>query len=211
LTCAAHLALELLGERIKLVTGAAEGFGLIAQHAFGGLFDAFAKFGDAAVGLGFGLAGVVEQALVEQLFAGVEGLVGLLLAGLADGVVELLGEQRLGRLGFLDRLLHAVEELFEILTLFAEVAGDLLPLTGGGVAETGVLRMLSGLLWRVEIGQAIGEVLLLLLQLAGVLAHLGHRVVELAGGGLAHLFLELVELLGGALAGGGGELRLLVV
>ena len=79
-----------MGEGVEFVAGAAEGFGLVAENALGGLFDAFAEFGDAAIGFGFGLAGVFEEAFVEELFAGVEGLVGLLLMRLADGVVELL-------------------------------------------------------------------------------------------------------------------------
>lgn len=135
----AHLAFELLRERIELVAGAAKRFGFITQHALGGLFDAFAKLGDAAVGLGLGLARIFKEALIEKRLAGVEGLVGLLLPCLADGVVELLGEERLGGLCLLDRLLHSLEQLFEILALFAKVAGDLLALASSGVAKTCIL------------------------------------------------------------------------
>jgi len=192
-----------LGEGVEFVAGAAEGFGLVAEDALGGLFDAFAEFGDAAIGFGFGLAGVVEEAFVEELFAGVEGLVGLLLMRLADGVVELLGEEGFGGLGLLDGLLHVVEEFLEVLALLSQVARDLLTLVCLGVAEAGVLLLLGGL-GGVEVGQAVGEVLLFFLQVAGVFAHFGHGVVELAGGSFADFFLELVELLGGALTGGGG-------
>jgi hypothetical protein len=105
----AGLALEFLGERVELIAGAAEGFGLVAQHALGGALDALAELGDPLAGLGLGPAGFLDEALLEQLFAGVEGLVGLLLAGLADRVVELLGQQRFGGLGLLDGLPHVLQ------------------------------------------------------------------------------------------------------
>ena len=114
------------------------------------MFNPFAKFRDAAICLGFGLAGVLEQALVEQFLARVECLVGLLLARLAYRVIELLGKQRLGGLSFLNGLLHVVQKLLEILALLAQVAGDLLTIGSGGVAEAGIL--LLGRLRRVEVG-----------------------------------------------------------
>ena len=66
----------------------------------------------------------------------------LLLVRLADGVEELLGQERLGLLGVLDGAAHPVEELVEPLLCCFEALADLLALAG--VAE----RVLPGFVRR---------------------------------------------------------------
>ena len=63
----------------------------------------------------------------------------------------------------------------------------------------------------VHVGKLLIELLLLLIERLGVLAHAIHVVIEIAGGGAADLLLDVVELFGGALGGGGGLLQLAVV
>ncbi len=77
-----------------------------------------------------GLGGLVGNAGVDQLLGGLERLRHLLLVGLADRVVQALGEERLGLLGLLGRVAHAVEHLVELLALLFGPLADLLPLVG---------------------------------------------------------------------------------
>ena len=84
-----------------------------------------------------------------------------------------------------DGLLHLVEEAVERLLLLGELFADLL--LGLGVAE----RALGLLVPAVKL---VGELVLLLGELAGLVPHGAHVLVEAVGRLLAHLLAEVVEL-----------------
>ena len=114
----------------------------------------------------------------------------LLLVGLADGVEEVLGQQRLGLLGLLHRLAHPLEELVELLLLLLEPLADLLALVG--VAE----RLPLGVWFQAS--SCSVSLLLVLVELPGLVAHLGHLLGEPVRGLLAELLAEVVQLPAGA-------------
>lgn len=122
---------EFGGEGFEFVAGAAEGGGVVAEDAFGGLFDgasevvevgagalsgfggfgaeSFAKeFGGGLKGAGIGVFGGIAKLIVEGLGeASAIGEVllefldgaGFLLVQIAEGVVELLGDEGFGGFG----------------------------------------------------------------------------------------------------------------
>jgi hypothetical protein len=109
--------------------------------------------------------------------------------------MQLAGDERLGLLGVLGRLLHLTEQPAELFALLAETVGDLLALAG--VAELAMFGL-------VELLELIRQLLLSLIELARFVAHAVHVFRELAGGAFAEVVAELVEILGGARAGGDG-------
>ena len=121
-----HLAFKLRGQRVEFIAGLAEGVGFIAQNAGGGLFDAFAQAGDGLGGLSVGLTGFLQEALLDELARGIQRPFRLLLLGLAIGVIKLAREQRLGRVGPFDGLLHVVQQVLQLLTLLLEILRHLL-------------------------------------------------------------------------------------
>ena len=118
-----------------------------------------------------------------------------MLVRLADGVEEVLGQERLGFLGVLDRVAHPVEELVELLPLLFELLAGLLALLG--VAE----RLPGAAVPGVEL---LGELVLVLVEPPRLVAHLGHFLGEPVRGVLAELLAEVVQLPAGAGAFGDG-------
>ncbi len=96
--------IDLIGEIFELALGATEGRRFVAQHALGRPFDALAHLLDALAGVPRCLGGVFWHAQPSQLLGGLERIGDLLFVGLADRVVEILGQERLGFLG----VLHSV-------------------------------------------------------------------------------------------------------
>lgn len=116
---------ELVGEGIEFIASQAEGGGVVAEHPFGGAFDApaegfeagqgalrgFAGFGAIALaehfgsefeGAGFVVGGQAAEAVVEgaghaaalqEVLLELLGIAGFLLVQLAEGIVEVLGDQ----------------------------------------------------------------------------------------------------------------------
>ncbi len=185
-TC--DLAVHLVGEFIELVLGAAEGFGPVSEDGLGRTLDALSQLLDARSGVMGGAGGLLGDPGVNQLLGRLEGLGDLLLVRLPDGVKEVLGEERLGVLGFLGRVPHPIEELVELL-------GLLLGPLAGLLAVFGLAQRMLGIL--VPVVELLGEFLLVLVEPAGLVAHLGHRLGELVRRCLAELLAEVVQLLAG--------------
>jgi hypothetical protein len=127
------LLAQLPGKLLDLVAGALERGGLVAEDAPRGAFHSLAKLvepraralrrferllGDPRLGHPAGFFQVVRDRL---------------LLGLADRVVQVLGEQRLGFLGLADGLLHPFEQVLKRGLLVFEVFLDLRTVVG--VAE----------------------------------------------------------------------------
>src|SRR5207249_1395067 len=134
------LILKLAGQIIEFSLGLAQGFGVVAQNAFGGALDAALQFIDALAGALLGLARLREHFLVEQFRSHFQWLatlpvidrfdfivertgkhaaaqqflrslldaLGFVLSGLAQSVIKLFGQERLGRLGLLADAAHVL-------------------------------------------------------------------------------------------------------
>ena len=86
---------------------------------------------DSLAGVARCLGGIVGDSQLGQLLGGLERVGDLLFVGLSDRVVEVLGQERLGFLGILHRVLHLFEQLVEALLLFVRVpAVTFLPFAG---------------------------------------------------------------------------------
>jgi hypothetical protein len=175
---AIDLALDLLGQTIQFISRAAQRFGFIPQHARRRLLDTLMELRDAFGRFALGLSGLIGETSLDELLAGVQRLVGLLLTGLADGVVKLLGQQRLGLLGVVDRLVHLVHQMLELLFLLTKILGDLVARRGGTERRLFVI---------VHLRELLRKLLLLLVKLTRILAHLRHCVIELTRSTLAEL------------------------
>ncbi len=108
---------------------------------------------------------------------------------------RLLGQQGLGLLGVLHGAPHPVEELVELLLLLLEALPGLLALSG--IAEGTLGVAVPGV-------EPVGELALLLVEAAGLVAHLGHLLGEPIRGVLAEILADVVELPAGAGAFGEG-------
>ncbi len=90
-----------LDQVIEFGTGQAQGIGLTAEHAFGGLFDALLQFLHRGGGLAFGVLGFGALAVATLQ----PGLLQVLLQaaglGLAHGLVEAAMQQRVVAFGLL--------------------------------------------------------------------------------------------------------------
>jgi hypothetical protein len=117
---------------IDLALGSAQGLGLVAEHTFRGLLDAAPQLVDAFIGRPHRLRRFALNAHFQEPLRHVERVVNPLLVRLANRVVQLTGEERLGLLRLLDRLLH----------LFQQV-GQLPPLPGQFLLQFGALAVVA--------------------------------------------------------------------
>ena len=115
-----ELAVDLVREVFDLSLGATQGGGLVAQDAPGRPFDPFAQLLDPLAGVSRGLGRFGGDPGSGQLLGLLERLGDRLLVGLADGVEEVLGQERLGLLGLSHRATHPLDEVFELLPLLLE-------------------------------------------------------------------------------------------
>ena len=107
-------------EVFHLALGQPQGGGLVAEDAPGGPLDALAQLLDPLAGAAGRLGRLLGEAGVGQLLGLLERLGDLLLVGLADGVEQVLGQQRLGLLGLVHGPSHPLEELVQLLPLLFE-------------------------------------------------------------------------------------------
>ena len=99
-----------------------------------------------------------------------------------------LGQQRLGLLGLAHGASHPLDEILQLLPLLFQLLLDLLAI--GGVAEGLAGAVLPGV-------EFLGEAVLVLVELPGLVPHLGQVVGELVGRLLAEVVPDVVELLAG--------------
>ena len=111
------------------------------------------------------LGGLFCYAQAGQLLGGLERVGDLLFVGLADRIVKVLGQKRLGFLGVLHGGSHLVEKLVEGLLLLFEPLGHLFAVTG--VAQGRLGTVLGGF-------KLLGEFFLILIEPPRLVAHLGH-------------------------------------
>src|SRR5262249_36850234 len=123
---AGDLAVDLVGEVVELALGPAERGGLVAEDGLGRLVDALAELLDPLAGAPRELVRLAGDAGVNELPGRLEGLGELLLVGLADGVIQPPGQERLGVLGLLGRVPHAVEDLLDPVVLLRDALAELL-------------------------------------------------------------------------------------
>src|SRR4051794_32501323 len=187
------LTLKLLRQLIQLTPCTTQRLGIISQHALRRLLHTFAKLCDSLAGFALGFPSFIRKSALKQLLRDIQRLIGLRLRRLPKRFIQLLAEQRLGGLGVVDRLLHVVRQLLKLLFLLAKLLSELLALRAATQSLVGL-----GL---VKLRQFIRDLLLVLVQLARILAHLVHRVGELAGSALAELIAQIVQLLAGTSAG----------
>ena len=183
------LAVDLVGEVFHLALRPPQRGGLVPEDAPGGPLDALAELLDPLAGVAGGLGRLVDETGVGQLLGLLQGLGDRLLVRLADGVEEVLGQQRLGLLGLAHGASHPLDEVVQLLLLLFQLLLDLLAI--GGVAEgpLGLSFQASSFSERRS---------LVLVELLGLVAHLGQVVGELAGRLLAELVPDVVQLLAGS-------------
>jgi hypothetical protein len=169
---AGELAVDLVGEVVEFPLGSLERGGLVAEDPAGSSFDPFAELAEPFAGGSRGTRGLVRHADLGELLGLLEGVGDRACVGFLDGVEQLPGQQRLGLLGLLDGLLHPVEEAVELGLLVREPLLDFL--TAAVVAERGAGSLLPGV-------ELFRELVLPLVELAGLVAHGGEVFVEPVG------------------------------
>jgi hypothetical protein len=132
-------AVELVGELPQLVAGPPQGFSFVAEHRFGGPLDPFPQLADSATGVLFLLARVVRQPAPHRLRRRLQGPVGILVLGVARGVIQPFRQERLCLFGLLNRLPHLLGEIGQALSLVSQVLLD--PFALAVVAERFVGRV----------------------------------------------------------------------
>ncbi len=125
----------------------------------------------------------------------VERLLGFALIRLAQGVVEVAGEDGFGYLGDLRDLAHVLEQVVEFLLLAFQLLLELpaFAVVGQGLAAT-----------FVEVFHPFADLFLGIGEVAGLGAHFAHLLSEFVGGFLAEILLQVLEILLGPGAGGEG-------
>ena len=101
--------LQLLAQRFQFALGQAKRVNIVAQHAFGSLLHAAFNLVNVPVRALFKLAGLRQEAALHEFGGEIERFIQLFLVALAQGVVKLLGQERLGDLGLLGNAAHLVE------------------------------------------------------------------------------------------------------
>ena len=94
--------------------------------------------------------------------------------GLSEGLVEFSVEERFRQFGFLDHLLHLLEQALELFLLLVELFGDFLFVVRRLVSQ-GTSRFLGFVLF----GKLLSDLLLTLGELSGLPAHVAHLLGEL--------------------------------
>ena len=184
-------------ESLKLLLGTAQRLRFVAEHLFRGAIDALAQFGDALSRLTFFIASIVQQPAVERSPGRFERLLGVLPAGVTNRLVQFFRQQRLGLLGLFDRFTHPLEQILDVLPLPVDLFGHLFAILRTA-QRFGFFRGL------VQLGQLLAQLLLLLVQLAGLPAHFAHLLRELARGAFLELVAQLAQFALRPRALGGG-------
>lgn len=102
-------AQQLLGQIVEFILGEAHGGGVVAEHGLGGALNALAQAVEVLGRAVLQGAGLVGKTVAQQLRAAAQGVLGVCLALLAEQIVELLVQARLGGFavdGNLAQLLH---------------------------------------------------------------------------------------------------------
>jgi len=149
---------------------------------FGGIAEAFV----CALG---------EDAAIDQFFLELLNGAGIVLAELAQGIVEFARHQRLGRFGLLGQLCGALDDVGEAGLLPGQAVEEIVAF--GGVAERSALRIGERIELFFDVGLVTGEI-------AGGAPHRAEFLGELAGARAAQIVARLLDLALGARAGGEG-------
>ncbi len=182
------LAVDLVCQVFHLVLCQAQRGDLVAQNALGGTFHPLTELLDSLAGKAGCPRRLVGEAGVGQLPGLVNGLGNPLLIGLADGIKQILGQQGFGFLGLAHGVPHVLDEPVQLLALLFQRLLDLLAV--GGVAEARAGVILPGV-------ELLGQAVLALIELPGLVAHRGQVIGELVRRPLAQVVPDLVELLAG--------------
>ena len=192
--------LDALAEVLDALAGAL--FGLA-----GGLVHALAEeFAGDLEGLGVGVRGILHAlvesaghlALADELFAHLLQVGGVLLAEVAECVVELAGEKGFGAFGLLGEIGGALDEIGEAGLLGGELLQDLLAVGGAG---EGLLALVGVVLLVVEFAF---DFLLGAGEVAGFGAEFAGGLVEGIGVLAAEFLAHFLELALGAGSGSEG-------
>ena len=171
------------------------GFIALAEH-FGGEFEGF-----AALGFGGGelLHPFVEarghETAPHQIILEFGGRLGLILGEVAEGIVELSGDEGFGGFCGLGELGGAFDEVGIAVLLFRDAAGQVF--VGCRCGQGGAGRLVGGLDFPVDSLLLSGE-------FAGLGAHFAEVFGEFAGGFSPELVAGIFELAFGAGTGGEG-------
>ena len=184
--CFADFAFQLPRQIIQLPLRVTQRVGLAAEHAVGGALDAFGDFGDVCPSRALGLACLREKSALRQLRFHVEQIVRVHLVGAAQGVIQLLREQRLGGFGLLGHVPHLGEQIRQRALLLRHLPDELLSLRGI------IQRFLRAVVERI---QSARDFVFLIYHVARLAAHLPHLVGKLAGGLPLHILAGLIQLL----------------
>jgi hypothetical protein len=175
----------LIGEIFELALSAAEGRGFVAQNAFGRPLDTFAHLLDPLAGMPGRFGRIFVHAQLGQLLGGFKGIGDLLVVRLANRIVQVLGQERLGFLGSFHGGSHLLKQFVEVLLLLIEALGDLFALAR--VAQRRRRAILDGL-------ELLGEFFLVFIEAPRLVAHLGHFLRESVRRPFAQIFTQVVEL-----------------
>lgn len=125
-----NLVIQLARQVIKFAAGAAQCLGVIPEDAFGRALDALLQIADVVAGHLLEGRGFPEEIPVGQLAGRFQGLLGIALTVLAEGVVKLAREQRFDVFGSLAHAAHLAEQVGEADLLLRELIGESLDLIG---------------------------------------------------------------------------------
>jgi hypothetical protein len=117
--------LQLVGQLVELLPRAAQSLLVVAEHAFGRLFHSFSQLADAAASDFFLLPRIVGQSAPHRQLGRFQRTIEVPFVGVANGVLKLLGEQRLGGFRLLHRLAHLVQQFLEPLFLLGQFTRNL--------------------------------------------------------------------------------------
>ena len=124
LTEAVSFLAGLFDKAIKFGAGKSKGVGLVAENLFGSGFDAFLEFLDAAGCCLLGSAGLIGAIVIGVVAGLLQGFLDSVHLGIAEGFIEIVGEQGFGSFGLLAEIADFFENAFEVFKLVTEVLCD---------------------------------------------------------------------------------------
>ena len=178
--------MDPIGKIAQFIFGESQRISLAAEDAFGGAFDALLQFLDGGLKAVMEAAGFGIKILFDGALGEIETFLGGGLARLSESLVKLAGEERLGGFGFFGDVTNAGEKIGERSAFLRELFERFL--AGAFIAE----RAAGGLFGLIEF---LGEFVVALLKIAGVLAELAHFFGELFRSVVAEFVAELLKLL----------------
>jgi hypothetical protein len=120
--------IDLIGEILELALSAAKGCGFVAQYAPGRPFDTLAHLLDPLTGMPGCLGRIFVHTQLGQLLGGFKRVGDLLVVRLANRIVKVFGQERLGLFGSFHGGSHLLEQFVEVLLLLVKPLGDLFAL-----------------------------------------------------------------------------------